>query len=438
VNIPQLDEEETKCEILFSNQEELKLHVKTIRKTYKCIYCTESKVFATISGLRKHTNAHHQSEIIKCKFDSRCAIYFRTEEEKEQHILNFHQQGKNAKKCVYCNCCITIKSLSRHVKEFHSKEAIKCNFHQYCPTYFLTVEEREKHILENHKTESKTKMCIYCKKVVVHLPGHIRSRHKSQAIKCNFNGLCATYFLSYEEKQKHIALVHRNNCIKCIYCEKMLKKSQSEHMNRHHKDVAIKCNFHFHCPTYFYTEEERDEHVLKVHQTAKPAKEVKCIYCEKKFLFGGNLSQHISLKHSDVKIKCQLFHCSQYFLNQEEKEKHFQETHAEGEKLKKYKCDLCTFKSSFKSSLKLHIQVNHFAEILKCSLCAKKFKSKVHLVKHFANMHTDRLLKTCIHCKQKVKNITNFHLLSKVCKICNKSIPCRGINEQHKKFCNDN
>jgi len=386
--------------------------------------------------LDKHTKTRHQSEIIQCKFDSRCAFYFKKEEEKQDHILEFHQRHKSAQKCVYCNK--TINNLNRHVKELHSKVAIKCNFHQYCPTYFLTVEEREKHILKDHKTGSMTKMCIYCKKVVTYLPEHVGIYHKSEAIKCNFNGRCATYFLSYEDKQKHMAQVHEKLCIKCIYCEKMLKKSNSDHMKYHHKDVAIKCNFSTKCPTYFHTEEERDEHVLKVHQTAKPAKKVKCIYCEKRFLGRASCFEHVSKYHSKEKIKCEFYKCHQFFRTREEKEKHFQEIHLAQEKLKKHKCHLCSFKSNFRKSLKHHVQVNHFAEISKCSLCAKKFKSKTLLQKHFANMHTDRLLKTCIHCKQKAKYFTRGHLISKVCKICNKSIPCRGINKQHKIFCNDN
>jgi len=481
-----------KCEISFSNQEDKNQHNAIFHRKFQCIYCSECKLFASFNGLDYHIKNQHQAEKIQCKFNYRCTIYFKTEEDKQKHIVKVHQSET---KCVYCKK--TINNLSRHVRKLHGNEAIKCNFHQACPTYFLSIEEREKHILEDHKTGATRKFCIYCKKMFQCLAKHIRSHHKSEAIKCNYNKKCGfyfrteqerrkhiekvhekntgklmkciycqrttsylsrhvrihheqeaiqcnlnctTYFLSQEDKQKHISQVHKKkNTVKCIYCEKMLRDKQWQHMKICHKDVAIKCNFSIKCPTYFHTEEERDQHVLKIHQTAKPAEEIECLYCGKMFFIRDTYFHHIKFKHSDVKIKCGYSRCGEYFHTHEDREKHFQKVHAEIEILKKYLCNLCSYKSNEKATLKLHVAAKHGTENVKCWLCLKRFKSQLSLKIHLRNMHATRKnTKTCIYCKNQISEFMSRHLLSELCKICNEAIPCREIKLQHKKVCQRN
>jgi len=471
------------------------VHNSITHRKIQCMYCTDVKVFMSVSGLDYHAKTHHQTELIQCKYDNRCALYFKTEEEKQEHIVAVHHQ-RDRKNCVYCAKAIPLKSLSRHVKKLHKNEAIKCNFHQTCERFFLSTDERDKHIFEDHKNGSTAKICIYCKKKVFELHKHVRLHHeseaircdfaktcaayfhseqdrqnhvarvhgrksnnfvkciycdkmvtnlfqhvhiyhKSQAIKCNFNGHCATYFHSQKDRKKHVAQVHGENSIKCIYCEKMLKKDQLQHMKNCHKDVAIKCDFLKSCPNYFRTEEERDEHVLKVHQTAKPTEEIKCLYCEKVFHIRNSYFKHVRLKHRQVMVKCDLFKCSTFFHTREEKEKHFQETHAKAEDFKIHKCNFCSFKSISTNNVKLHVAKKHGTKNVKCSSCFKIFKSKLSLSVHFKALHTKmKCFKRCIYCKkQEISYQMRRHLISDFCKICNKSIPCSGIRFQHKKYC---
>jgi len=166
----------------------------------------------------------------------------------------------------------------------------------------------------------------------------------------------------------------------------MVPKDNSRHMKVHHKEIAIKCNFKKHCPAYFHSLEERDKHVFEVHMEGKNLKEINCVYCEESFLVRAHLFQHVAQKHSEVEIKCSVLKCREYFRTQEDREKHFEEVHAEVENSKMYKCDLCCYKSNFKVNLKQHFDLKHGTENVKCSVCSKSFKSKFALKIHVKNV----------------------------------------------------
>lgn len=84
---------------------------------------------------------------------------------------------------------------------------------------------------------------------------------------------CPTYSKTRVEQQLHIHQVHEqgDDKIKCVYCDMWFLKISSVlryHVGHTHKKVAIKC-IKVHCRTYFKNENERQEHMEKVHLAEK-------------------------------------------------------------------------------------------------------------------------------------------------------------------------
>ncbi|XP_059476856.1 uncharacterized protein LOC132197532 [Neocloeon triangulifer] len=70
------------------------------------------------------------------------------------------------KKCIYCkNSFARTSALVGHITSIHGNIAIRCNFQKMCAEYFLTIEDRDIHIQNFHskrKQNQKFYRCIYC------------------------------------------------------------------------------------------------------------------------------------------------------------------------------------------------------------------------------------------------------------------------------------
>jgi hypothetical protein len=171
-----------------------------------------------------------------------------------------------------------------------------------------------------------------------------------------------------------------------------------EHYQTKHKSLlanAFKCEFN--CRRYFLTEADREEHIASAHKIIVVMRaEAKCLYCNKICIGKRMLAYHVRRYHSAVKISCKFFTCSQYFHTQTEADEHFEKQHQKMEENKKYRCLKCNYKSAYQGNLKIHISRMHEDKILPCSKCSSCFSSSITLKIHIKQTHSPP--KACPHC----------------------------------------
>jgi hypothetical protein len=309
------------CQTFFKTKSERDDHFQQVHSaTHSCLVCSK-----TFIGPREKLNRHiirmHANEVIKCNYDKLCSAYFKTDKERSIHIEAYHESRANSVRCVYCKKKTSKLSYSQHVRLNHDSIAIRCAYTTKCATYFLTQEEREEHISEVHekhvtkvkctvcnlfvdrryvynhmsrqhgidiKSNKQAKgaailnvVCPYCQcKVNWNLAdSHIRRNHNARPIKCIYK--CGMYFLNDEDHTDHISKIHPNKIIEkpakptnCIYCGKLVQ-CLSSHMKNCHYKIAIRCSY-FRCVTYFHSIEEKEKHLMEFHTEMEKLKHHQC------------------------------------------------------------------------------------------------------------------------------------------------------------------
>jgi ribosomal protein L37AE/L43A len=213
-----------------------------------------------------HVKKYHKN-CIRCQ-STFCSTHFNTEAEKQEHEANVHTEWK---KCIYCGKIYSFQAiLVSHIQTLH-KEAIRCDFHKRCATFFFTLAEKEEHILQVHKAVKGKMRCVYCSKMYTNkalLRLHTKSIHAAVMIKCKFNR-CGLFFLSQIDSDKHYQQVHQHlenfQCPKCgfITTEKYLLIS---HIRRNHKQKKVKCN---ECQGVFWSVMNLRRHLPCVHSKTR-------------------------------------------------------------------------------------------------------------------------------------------------------------------------
>jgi KRAB domain-containing zinc finger protein len=395
----QIDHSNTKtfycalCKLYLKSKEEKRVHFKEQHsEKHKCILC--SKAFSRNDHLRSHLQKNHLNQFFECKYFANCGKFFKSKDERKLHIFNVHESRPGLTKCIYCKKMIQHCTISRHMLFRHKLVAIKCEYVQNCPTYFHTQAERNKHYLDVHNNHGAHKpKCSICGKFLSNVRSiynHMRLHHKIE--------------LASDIRSE---VLHS----KCPYCHSKVK-ALSQHISKFHKSIAIRCNF-YKCGTYFLNEEERRQHILKVHSTTKKKKikTNKCVYCG---VFVNDYSEHVKNVHSTVAIRCKYSRCATYFHSKNDQKKHYDEKHSVTEKIERFKCSQCSYKGINTRSVQLHYQRKHGNAIFKCNVCHKKYSSMVSLNHHIKHVHKTR--SQCFVCKLFVSNLKE-HALSGNCAV---------------------
>jgi len=422
------------CSVVISKDEEklTSSHCVNAKKNicgqYNCFYCEEQ--FSSKVYLRMHVNSCHKDiETFWCRA---CVVFFDKQDEKEDHFFKVHRFH-----CLFCKEIFSGGTLLRkHIMETHKREVIQCKYTNKCAVIFKNRTELDEHVKKEHEqSEENKRKCVYCTKWIIKrdIWKHVIIHHKSKIIKCDYR--CSTFFTSEEEKRKHELDVHETgmNRRNCVFCRKKIISSKfTAHMQRFHKPEAIKCNFKVNCPAYFFSEEEKQEHILTVHKIAKFRALMKCIYCKAFFAHNMALKEHIKIRHTDIMIKCKYFRCMQFFHTQKDHEKHYQQEHAAKEENKIFKCNLCKYKSGERRHLKHHVAQKHGTKNLKCPKCPKYFKSNFAFQNHLSRTHIEAIV--CVYCKLAVK-VIGEHQKRDICIFCNELNLCATFRKKHSKTC---
>lgn len=415
-----------KCDMSFRTPTAYKEHIASMHDgSYRCIYCTFENNFNLKWSLILHVRTRHKDVLIQCSRGN-CNAIFKTETELSGHIQAIHTSNANEIECELCNLKLLQPHLNGHMRKHHNrshnytvKEETKC---YYCHLQFPSRKSAYKHVREDHtnietfqcgdcricfetvemKKDHYQKVhrghftCIYCENWEctnrMNLRRHILNKHREQMVQCRYSNKCGLYFKTQDDLQTHIKNSHegdKSNKLQCVYCSKFLPCNHlGKHIKTFHKAIVIKCNFSKVCRSYFLTKEEREKHIVEVHEIKKPVKTNTCKHCKKIFYGFQKFKMHTQKKHGETHMQCSIRGCTFVSLSSSQLDQHIKEQHAEKEKLKVFMCQKCNFKSGSPYTLKNHNLLKHGTEKLRCPKCLiRKYKSAYALEKHLKSVH---------------------------------------------------
>jgi len=402
------------CEEKINDSANLDLHVESDHQNLKsasekqhftpekivCSFCKE--VFESEEKAQNHLLVFHKIEAVRCKF-RKCGEAFGSNQELKEHLEKDHQIEE--KKLLECKLCKKIfyrkQNLKQHVKNHAAAKSFCCLF---CAESFENELGLYQHTKKSHNKEavkcqlkqcsqffqSKEQMeehlknkcklnCEFCHSIFsceMHLSTHLRKVHIEK--KCKIYR-CTFYADSEEEMRIHLKEVHVKT-YDCVYCGKLFREKQ--YRNGHIKSFCtktiglIKCNF-FHCANYFQNAAELEKHKKEAHTIVQRCKmTLNCPFCQKSFSSPKCVGFHVRKWHSEA-LRCKYKLCNSYFKSQAELEKHDEEKH-----VGKFVCAFCKYASWEKRFLKEHIENRHLPRDKKCPRCPKLFGSKKQLHQH--------------------------------------------------------
>ncbi|XP_070542455.1 putative zinc finger protein 66 [Ptychodera flava] len=226
---------------------------------------------------------------------------------------------------------------------------------------------------------------------------------------------CGINFSRSHEIAIHMDTLHRpkNKKFECPLCKKrMTWKSLIYHQTKKvcSKGPKIKATHACHiCQKVFH-----DATALRYHgYSHDKTGQFVCKVCGKRFRHPKSLKQHSVAHNDDAEIlQCDLCdYRTKYksFLSNHRRYKH------KAGVFTWYGCELCDFKTTYKASLQKHLEITHVADKnYICEKCGRAYKSQNSLTTHMAN-HDNKEFK-CTQCpyvgltKARLKDHSKLHL----------------------------
>jgi hypothetical protein len=205
------------------------------------VYLLWQNIFISSRFSVSHTNAPQGGHSVR--FPKKCATFFFTLAEKEEHILKVHKAVKGKMRCVYCSKMYTNKDFLRlHTKNAHAAVMIKCKFNR-CGLFFLSQIDSDKHYQQVHQ-HLENFQCLKCGFITTEkylLISHTRRNHMQKKVKCNE---CHGVFWSVMNLRRHLPCVHSRTG-SCDHCgQEMQRRALFSHLKI---EKCIKCSIELPC-----------------------------------------------------------------------------------------------------------------------------------------------------------------------------------------------
>ena len=285
--------------------------------------------------------------------------------------------------------------LERHVKVFHSKPKVKCD---YCVKMFVTKDELAAHVSTWHKLMPKKGPKVL-KKIVASREG---KKLADGSRECE---QCGEVVVGDAEWTAHIALHDVAGVIQCDTCYKT-----------------------------FESEKQMQVHKRNTHIVAAPVGKT-CEICSKEFHSTGSFNIHMVEKHgARGNFGCEV--CGKQFLSKARMLDHM----ANHSSARPHICPTCGKTYKTKRNLDDHMRIHLDNEGFPCGKCGKMFKTKQYLSVHLLHTHPDTRRFHCDICGKlfKTKNVLDVHIeyhlneLNYQCDICEKRYNTKKSLFSHK------
>ena len=416
------------CTIEFTQKNEWKNHLSSVhegKNPKKCDFCDDTFLYRR--DRNKHITSVHKENTFSCKI---CSIVFLKEDTLKSHTSSTHE-GIKPHKCETCDKRFSKKtSIRLHMKRFHSDQ--KPHQCAICNESFRLLRGLKKHMRLKHKIEkfglpSVNLKCHVCNESFAErnkFVEHVDKLHKETAFGCD---ICDVVFTTVENLLTHTSTVHEGNKpYKSEVCDKRfaVEISIPLHMKQFHGDH--RCTI---CKENFIVALDLKKHIRLSH---KSNKQIRCTFCDESFRLVQELRRHIGTTHKTISCKF----CDEKFLKstyEMEIKNHLVAVH-EGKK--PLKCEFCSSEFVLKSLLSVHIKNIHSTvkTPFKCSKCNEGFRLKNEMKMHVALVHEGKKLFQCKLCDSKFtnkKSLTYHHDLvhekkyASTCKKCQTTSKCK-------------
>lgn len=297
--------------------------------------------------------------------------------EKDDNVKIEVQAQHNKKTKFLCNACgahfARKKKLSAHIKNNCFSKYL-C---QICKKLFVKEVTLHNHIRNFHKDSKNNyiadenmfiegvgkgrqfccKKCDYKTSRHIHMRIHVRTHTGARPFKCD---ICAKAYSQPGALAQH-KLQHTtaNTMFPCDKCGKVYK----------FKYLLLK-------------------HIRKVHSDRK----FECELCGKQLKSKATLAEHMTRHNGDKNFSCEL--CAAAFFTLSQLCNH-RNTHKG--LVKRFKCTICDYRSSRKSTLNMHISRHSNDRPFSCSECGRMFETAIALNVH-NKRHTPSMKLQCPLC----------------------------------------
>lgn len=402
----------------------------------QCSYRTHSK-----SGLLNHIKTHQKERPFKCPH---CPYAAARKMTLKEHMEVLH----NARREVFCceKCSFKTnwaRALKKHMKAHNG------DLHT-CSRCYFQVDDKQKlieHEVEVHNMEHRELYCPHCTFSTdqqYKLEDHIHKRHEDNDRVLMYSCPECDYKTKWKRLIKGHRRVHTGELFRCKKCDfATITKTRLNEHEMTHLDMSERG---FACPhcSYRATRQTRlNEHITNRHFPEKKALH-KCDRCEFTTLWKSYLKVHQKMHTGEV-FRCSrcsysspvrsqmlrherslhkigvgrittgnnLYKCSQCPYSAARKgrlQEHIEMRHSRISN-RVYYCPVCTFKTIWKKSLKVHVAV-HEEEWFTCDLCLFKTLTKDEFKEHVQSHVSDKGY-SCMLCEFISDNVEDFnqHLL---------------------------
>ena len=279
------------------------------------------------------------------------------------------------------------------------KKLNKCNKCDYASSQASHLRSH----LKTHSGEksSKCNQCDYATSKAANLRTHLKTHSGEKSNKQQSNQMLINID---DEEDIDIELINlddddedEGNNLKDLEDEKDGENKIVGPSSSMCKDILSQLNFlekRFHCKECgkdFKTEHNLKRHIGSEHHGLR----FPCSRCDDTFTQKVHLKRHFSTHENGTKWVCydyeydlneetgRRLHCKLQFGRSDLLERHKDAAH----KLKKYQCEVCSKKFSYKHSLKPHSLIHAGTKPYKCWQCEKSFTQTAHLNLHFKKLH---------------------------------------------------
>ncbi|XP_045456727.1 zinc finger protein 91-like [Melitaea cinxia] len=438
-----------KCNQKFNKKRDLAWHMKNYHREggYPCDICSQS--YKSLNTLRNHKKNRHWT---KCNI---CNLRLPSTVLKQKHMELKHPDRRSLQCDVCDKYCHTQQGLKTHLRKCKGDIEIKKgqgDTMDFDNSDRLAIKPSVKRVRENIVTVInmstaipfnffKNKFnCFYCSKdfhdsdlmrehaVVEHPVCDIkdkcimRCKETVTCVKIDISSLaCKVCFESMPDLNTlidHLILKHEANydrsITSCFQPYKLIKDHMAcpncssevfrffgtllQHMNVKHTNNKIKCE---HCGKTFRCDQNLRVHIWRHHRDGS----FKCNICGADCNIPSRLYKHMAKAHGVKAAKCPK--CSETFATQYLRQKHLIEAHDSG-----HKCSHCGRMFTRNSFLRDHIKRTHLKEKnVECSVCSMKFFNNIQLRRHMVK-HSGEKNFSCDMCGERFywKNTLRTHM----------------------------
>lgn len=389
------------CELKFAAKQKLEEHVLAVHNIDIRVDKTCQLCGAVQRGLTDYYRHIVKDHNWSCDFDG-CNLKFAAKQKLEDHTLQVHNIDiKVEKRCNLCQQDIpSLSDFRQHMARDHKYACVD----EKCELRFASKQKFEEHTLQAHNIDVRIdRTCPQCQNLIRGLTDYFRHIQKDHKFKCEECPLKFAYKLKFEE---HMLSNHGKDVKVDKTCQ--LCKTSIRSLTDYRRHIAMVHKFDCVCELKFACKQKLEEHTLKVHGIDIRVDKT-CPMCKTSIRSLSDYNRHIATEH-----RWQCPHCDLKFAYKQKLDEHGIQVHeVEIGHIPLFSCQTCGLTFDHKPVFENHLELPHSVS---CAYCDMMFTYHHKMVQHCEKDH--QLL-----VESKEEQLT--------CNLCKLTFPTTSRMEQH-------